>query len=79
MKVRELIAALSERDGDEEVYLAQQSGDYWRTVVFQPITDVYSDEVVADDYYGDGMFTRADEADDGLDIISIVALTGGGY
>jgi hypothetical protein len=51
MTVSELIEYLEQFDGDQEVMIAQPSGDYWGTVCASEITEVEEQYIKYSDYH----------------------------
>ena len=51
MKVKDLIAALQEKDPDAEVHFSYNYGDHWRTQVAAKVRKVEYEMVVHSDYH----------------------------
>jgi hypothetical protein len=78
MKVKDLIDLLGDFDAEAEVAFAYNYGDYWRTQVAQPVTEVGDAQVIHSAYHNmDKVLWRdgdEDEDDSPADARNIVLL-----
>ena len=74
MKVSELIEQLQHFDEDAEVHFTYGAGDYWRTQLAPPVTNVFSGTVVSTDYHGTDKLLDGDEHDDDDEVRRVVVI-----
>jgi hypothetical protein len=73
MTVKELIEKLSEFDADQEVHIAYNYGDHWRTMVAPHVREVEEAEVKWSEYHSMPKIAD-DDADETLDTRPVVVL-----
>ena len=67
MKVSELIELLQGMNQDDEVHLAQSSGDFWRTVIAPTVDEVFTGYVQYSEYHRTNKLVDEDDEDAVLD------------
>ncbi len=76
MKVKELIEMLEDYDGEQEVYFAYTSSDYWRTVVAEPVREAEEAALEPSDYHGQGMMRVVEDNDENRDVYPVILSSG---
>ena len=61
MKVKELIAALSEQDPEGEIYYSHSSHDYWGSMIASPVSDVEETEIQYSAYHQQYSVPKSEE------------------